>query len=115
MLTHKFAQVAGLWRSSLPEALLWYVPDRAPALGINDTVLAQSWSWAAVEGHARLKTELHLTIALYVKCLEVTHGSPEYVFGAVAAGVVKLYGVLTPVRLEMVPRLKDFTVFIADN
>lgn len=36
-------------------------------------------------------------------------------FGAVTAGVVKLSGVLTPIRIEMVPKLEDYQIFIADD
>ncbi|USP80827.1 hypothetical protein yc1106_08101 [Curvularia clavata] len=108
--------VAGLWRSSLPLTLLWYVRDCEPALGINDKLPAPSWSWAAVSKPVHLQSEPGNVLC--AECLEVdiTRGSSDSVFGAVAEGVLKLRGILTPVSLTHSPQHSGgYIVFINDD
>lgn len=94
-----------MWRSSLPEALLWHAP-RSPYTGLdsNDTLFAPSWSWAAIAGPFELRSDIRDTVDVYAECrdVKITCKLPGSVFGAVANGTVTLYGVMISVTISMV-------------
>lgn len=90
-------QVAGLWHSSLPQALLWYVPEREAA---GKAMFAPSWSWAAVEGLVRPRKQMNDVGVVFAECHVIdVNGKLAGAFGAVTGVTIKLDGMLTPVKL----------------
>ncbi|KAL1946195.1 hypothetical protein VTO73DRAFT_15322 [Trametes versicolor] len=94
--------VAGLWCDTLLQDLLWVrMEDDRLRLKTGDSRPAQyrapSWSWAAVEGAVRIRTEPELvdvqTVAEVVRC-DVALSDQELPFGEVTGGVLVLRAAL---------------------
>jgi hypothetical protein len=84
--------VAGLWKSELPEAMLWNV-DSDESERYED-YYAPSWSWASIHGDIYFN-ELHWYNELPLKCkvLElVTVLATDNPFGPLKSGYIKIQG-----------------------
>ncbi|KAF7539400.1 hypothetical protein G7054_g2205 [Neopestalotiopsis clavispora] len=57
--------VAGLWRSTLPQSLLWVSTDESARINVDDFI-APSWSWLSIDGPIRKFESYHSTYALAV-------------------------------------------------
>ncbi|KAF3010475.1 hypothetical protein E8E14_005725 [Neopestalotiopsis sp. 37M] len=55
--------VAGLWRSTLPQSLLWSSRDESARINVDDFV-APSWSWLSIDGPIAVFEPYHSTHAL---------------------------------------------------
>lgn len=94
--------LAGLWRDTLLQDLLWVrMEDDRLRRKTGDIRPAQycapSWSWAAVEGAVRIRTEPELvdvqTVAEVVRC-DVALNDQDLPFGEVTGGVLVLRAAL---------------------
>ncbi len=92
--------LAGLWRSTLGNSLLWYVPGDSPAGDHRFTEFsAPSWSWASVKGPIHMPYE---QFEVDVEVLEAwTNHSTQYgdPFGPVFDGNIRLRGPLIQATL----------------
>ena len=79
--------MAGIWKQSLPESLLWIArPDALPAPQYR----APSWSWASLDGQIARKTDPELRVVAKVLASETTtNASP---FGPVTGGSLVMKG-----------------------
>jgi hypothetical protein len=92
--------LAGLWKSSLPAGLLWYVTGSPPS-SRPAAWRAPSWSWASIDGgigyfHERFQ----FTFQSHINILEC-HCMPSSIdeLGRVAQGWIRLRGIVIPVAL----------------
>ncbi len=94
--------LAGLWRDTLLQDLLWVrMEDDRLQLKVGDSrpanYRAPSWSWAAVEGAVRIRTDPELVdvqaVAEVVRC-DVTLKDQELPFGEVTGGILVLRAAL---------------------
>ncbi|KAH9850122.1 heterokaryon incompatibility protein-domain-containing protein [Lenzites betulinus] len=83
--------LAGLWRDTLLDDLLWYNGREGSFLSRPEMYRAPSWSWASVDGgvQVRWRHAWQDSIAKVVKC-EVTLKNAELPFGEVSAGFLVL-------------------------
>ena len=98
--------LAGLWRGSLLQDLLWGMLRRPPVWR------APSWSWASVDGQVTLNdtiSDVYPVVAEVVRC-DVALYREELTFGAVSSGVLVLRAPL--VRAE-VSSLDEHPVSVA--
>jgi hypothetical protein len=106
--------LAGLWRDTMPQALLWTVnvanPDRDSRLPRDAQTYAPTWSWASVTSEVKhvlvplliphadtFKIDLDFQILGYTPHLVL----PKVVFGAVSRGELRVRGRLRPVSLTL--------------
>jgi hypothetical protein len=106
--------LAGLWRDTMPQALLWTVnvvePDRDSRLPRDAKTHAPTWSWASVTSGVKhvlvpllipnadiFKTDLGFEILGYIPHLIL----PKVEFGAVSRGDLRVRGRLRPVSLTL--------------
>jgi hypothetical protein len=99
--------LAGIWRSTIPKALLWYISTYHPAKEVPPfrptPYRAPSWSWASVEG------QIHNTSWLYSSYIDIDPNSTSCVqiheamitplvegdvYGQVTSGYLRLSGTL---------------------
>lgn len=92
--------LAGLWRDTLVQDLLWYknLEKRHPRPA---QFRAPSWSWAAIDGRVlafacddRLDPAADETESCDIVLCEVTAATPHVPFGAVSAGTLHLRAVM---------------------
>ncbi|KAI0861657.1 heterokaryon incompatibility protein-domain-containing protein [Xylaria cubensis] len=105
--------LAGLWRDSLPQALLWVVgvpeTERDSRLPLSAEAYAPTWSWASVTSRVNglvplvmspedpFKADLGVEILGYTPKFVL----PKVVFGAVSRGELRVRGRLRPVTLVL--------------
>ncbi|KAG4432059.1 hypothetical protein IFR05_012454 [Cadophora sp. M221] len=85
--------LAGLWRASLPQGLLWY-PLQLKERPSN--YLAPSWSWASCLQSVDYFWTRDTVSKVEIVEAEVVHSSKDRVFGSVVGGYIKLRGFLRP-------------------
>lgn len=70
-------------------------------MGINGTLPAPSWSWAAVAGPVAFDKSVRYTADVYAECLQATTTNQflNSAFSTATTGLVKLYGLLLPIKL----------------
>lgn len=94
--------VAGLWRSSLPQSLVWHTrrQEKTPHV---ENYFTPSWSWLSVSCPVKLvnRAELkrkHSLVRIEETALAFQHDAP---FGALSSASIVLSGVLRRVRLSL--------------
>jgi hypothetical protein len=86
--------VGGLWRSRLPQELLW---ASGPPLGSSPRKYqGPSWSWAAINGPVRFNSVRQLDEQFQVLDCQVLPSMKDAKFGAVRSGYLKLKGRIRP-------------------
>ena len=94
--------VAGLWKSELPESLVWQVwygeSER------YEDYYAPSWSWASVNGHISMHSiAVENELPLKCKILEIsTVLATDNPFGPLKSGFIKIQGPVAILSLNMV-------------
>lgn len=83
--------VAGLWKSELPETLLWQV--RGDDSERHEDYYAPSWSWASVNGDIGMHSTLGNRLPMKCKILEIsTVLATDNPFGPLKSGFIKIQG-----------------------
>jgi Heterokaryon incompatibility protein (HET) len=89
--------VCGLWRSTLPQELLWTRSALAELSSRPLEYQGPSWSWAAINSAVRLYSRA-ITKAFEVVECHVEPLSKDAKFGAVRSGYLKVRGYVRPVK-----------------
>lgn len=98
--------LAGLWRHTLLQDLLWYTRDQEGEPGRAHRLMeyrAPSWSWASVDGdvrHSTLSNDGVTAVAEVVSC-EVKLKNPQYPFGEVTDGFLQLDAALIRCKVRV--------------
>ncbi|KAI3327243.1 heterokaryon incompatibility protein-domain-containing protein [Xylariaceae sp. AK1471] len=83
--------IAGLWKSELPESLLWRVDSTQSKR--YDQYVAPSWSWASVTSGVRFPHKYSRYMHNKCKILEACHTlASSNPYGAVSGGFIKIKG-----------------------
>jgi hypothetical protein len=102
--------MAGLWKSHLPETLLW-ICSSSLLQTISETYIAPSWSWASILGKIEYY-DVYFTWPdpqldiLECKTVPVHENAP---YGAVESGTIILSGLLVSTSLEEVSNSSTVT------
>ncbi|KAI3321053.1 HET-domain-containing protein [Xylariaceae sp. AK1471] len=103
--------LAGIWRSSLPNGLLWIV-DSYATLSFQfqprpSTFLAPSWSWASTTQPIKYSEHVsHGVSKIDVIRVDIGHQANGTTYGAVNYGHLTLRGFITPIYWKL-PRGTD--------
>jgi len=107
--------VAGLWRSELPEALLWTVePDKGSEPTPCTEYHAPSWSWASIHGRVQLNL-LASSDEPRLKCNVLDLVAPlatSNPFGALERSYIKVKGAVGKLTRAVITEERDFSVGI---
>lgn len=100
--------LAGMWKSRLPEDLLWrlghrFSVDKVPRYPRPKTFRAPSWSWAAVDGKP-CRTHVNKPFSLEVRGWYTELESPAAPYGSVKGGHLIVSGRLRRVVLSGIRR-----------
>ncbi|KAH8586606.1 heterokaryon incompatibility protein-domain-containing protein, partial [Bisporella sp. PMI_857] len=92
------ANIAGLWRSRLPQDLLWYTYPQIPSSRKPKTPRAPSWSWVAWDGQIGYHYNRDMMHTV-IEVLDLGELSSAYIPGE---GALKIRGHLVPLtRIEL--------------
>ena len=106
--------IAGLWRSTLPQSLLWYVRT---CKSDGHEYIAPSWSWLSKNGIVTLANRFDiskkkpLTAVLNIS-IKLKYDDP---YGPVKSGTIELEGILRLVKFSFGHETNDFQVSVLDH
>ena len=106
--------IAGLWRSTLPQSLLWHTKRFKPG---NLKYIAPSWSWLSTNCAVTLANRSDVMKKNSVAKILSISTEPEYQdpFGPVKSGVLEVEGILRRIRVFFKERSNVFDLSLLDH
>ena len=106
--------IAGLWRSTLPQSLLWHTRRSKPQ---NLNYIAPSWSWLSTGCAVTLANRSQMTKKVSVaKILSISQKADyQNPYGPVKSGVLEVEGILRSIRLCFEDQSEMFDLSVLDH
>lgn len=98
--------VAGIWKSHLPQGLLWTADSNGPqVLARPKEYRAPTWSWASLDGLIKWDSYRWEEPILYTAEVHMVHvSSPGIAFGQVTGGILEISGRLWKLESFFIPQ-----------